>query len=320
MSNNFNEKLRVLADKMDKSVVYKQQVWSKRDDGFWDKFWSAYHALRDAQDAVEEWKKNPNPQRLEMYGILQALVVQQDALRHLQEAIEVETINIKNDYPELEKIRIARHQLIGHPTETTNPRNKGNYRDGTLTYTTIGYGDNSKVIEYLVASGKGTDKHTLSLGDVIEIQESVITNEIDKIMAKIDIDDKQHKSVFEVGVLQKKLHTSTYLASKAYSFERDPTYAKISIESLMRIYDDFKKEICRMYRVNSIDETIHVQGLVGELEKVDKVLPRIHNMILHRDEVDDLDLDVYAESLCNSFRLLQTMAEEIDAEFNTTTT
>lgn len=316
MTIDVNEKLRELSDKVDGSIVYKQQVWSKRTDGFWDKFWSAYNALRDAQDAINQWKNVVNPQRLEMYGLLQALVVQQDALRHLQEAMEVEVINIKESHPELEKIRTARHQLVGHPSQTTITRNSS-YKDGTLTHTTIGYGSNSKVIEYVVSSGQGSERHTLSLVDVILVQENVISAEVDKMVIKINIDDTQHKSSFEVGVLQKKLHTSTYLASKAYSFERDPEYARISIESLISIYADFKKEVCRMYRVDNIDETVHVQGLVGELEKVDKVLPRVHSKLLDRENTDDLDLDVYAESLSHSFRLLQTMAKEIDKEFNT---
>ena len=307
------EKLEKLADKINDSIVYKQQVWDKRDDGQWDKFWSAYYVLRDAQWAIDEWKEVENPQRLEMYGLLQALVVQQDALRHVQEAMDCKSIHIKNDYPDLHEIRIARNQLAGHPSQTEYDTR--NYKDGTRTHTTIGYSDNSKIIEYVVSSGKGSKRCKFSLLDSITTQESILYSEVDNLTNKIDCEDMSHKSGFKDDSLRKKLHTSTYLASKAYSFEQDNQYARLAIGSLSKIYDNFKKEVCSRYKVSTIDETIHAPGLVGELEKIDKMLPRVQDMLLNRDKVDNLDLDVYAEVLTNSFRLLEKMAEEIDEEF-----
>src|SRR5690606_16264902 len=100
------------------SIIFKQRIWDKRIVGDWDKFWSSYHALRDAQEAIDQWKTVKSPQRLEMYGLLQALYVQQDAFRHAQESLGVNSIHIKNDYPDLQSIRLARAQLVGHPSQT----------------------------------------------------------------------------------------------------------------------------------------------------------------------------------------------------------
>jgi len=310
------EKLRELSECVNESIVLKQQVWNKKGEGNWNKFWAAHNALEDAQAAIDEWKLVQNPQRLEMYGVLQALVVQQDALLHLQEAMDVVPINIKANHPELFKIRVCRHQLVGHPSQTS-VGSKSSYLDGTITYTTVGYSKDSKTIEYSIASANKNERKKLVLGDVLPMQENGICEEITNLISNIDSIDDRHKLLFESGILQRKLHTADYLATKAYSFERDPEYARMSIDSLTDIYESFKSEICKMYGVENINDSISVSGLVSEIEKIDKLLPRISKMLSDRENTDELDLDVYAECLANSVRLLQKMAKEVDTVFNT---
>lgn len=305
--------LRELADKINGSILSKQQLWEGRSEGDWSKFWSSYDALSDAQSAIDEWVSLDNPQRLALYGLLQAFIVQQDALKHIQEALGLAAIHIKNDYPSLENIRIARNHLAGHPSQ--NKFRDGDYKEGTRTHTTIGYSNDSSIVEYVVSSGRGSERHKLILRDCIDSQKEVLINEIKNIMNEVDKIDQKHKADFEQGSLSKMLHTADYLASKSYSFERDPEYARLSIQSLCQIYENFKIEVCRRYKVNSLEEMIGHEGLTSEIEHIDKVLPRIIKMLEDREKTDDLDLDVYAESLNSSVRRLKKMAEEIDEEF-----
>jgi len=310
------DKLRELSECVNESIVLKQQVWNKKGEGNWNKFWAAHNALEDAQAAIDEWKLVQNPQRLEMYGVLQALVVQQDALLHLQEAMDVAPINIKTNHPELFDIRVCRHQLVGHPSQTS-VGSKSSYLDGTITYTTVGYSKDSKIIEYSIASASKNERKTLVLSEVLPRQEDSICEEITKLISTIESIDNSHKLLFEPGILQKRLQTADYLATKVYSFEHDPEYARMSIDSLTNMYGSFKSDICRMYGVENINDSISVSGLVSEIQKIDKLLPRVSKMLSDRENTDELDLDVYAECLTNSVRLLQKMAKEVDTVFNT---
>lgn len=312
-------KLNELAERVNSSIVLKQSVWDKRSEGYWGKFWSAFNALKDAQYAINEWKLSTSPQRLEMYGVLQALIVQQDALRHLQEAMAILPINIKNDYPELFEIRVCRNQLVGHPSQTTLSRNSS-YLDGTITHTTVGYGKNSKIIEYVISSSMKSERKTLVLDDIIIKQEDVMCSEIEALVTEVESKEIMHKSSFSSGALEGILRTADYLATKAFSSEHEPSYALSSIETLASMYSSFKAEICKMYKVENINDSISVSGLVYEIGKIDKLLPRVTEMLSDRKNIDDFDLDVYAEVLTISVRLLQEMAREIDKEFNTQTT
>ena len=305
--------LRELADKINNSIISKQKIWNGRSEGDWSKFWSSYDALNDAQTAIIEWVDLENPQKLALYGLLQSLVIQQDALRHMQEAMGLDVIHIKNDYPDLESIRIARHNLAGHPSQ--NEFDTKEYKEGTRTHTTIGYSKDSRVVEYVVSSGKGSERHKLILQDCIDAQKDILIDKIKNIMKEVDKIDGEHKVNFTQSSLSKLLHTADYLASKSYSFERDPEYARLSIDSLGKIYENFKIEICKRYKVSSLDEMIGHEGLTSEIEHIDKILPRVVKMLENRVETDDLDLDVYAESLNSSVRRLKKMAKEIDEEF-----
>jgi hypothetical protein len=310
---NVLETLNTLADHIDGSIVYKQRIWEGRLEGDWSKFWSSYDALRDSQQAIGEWVSSEKPQRLELYGLLQALIIQQDSIKHLQEAMGLTPVYIKDNYPDLNKMRMARNHLAGHPSQ--NKFGTRDYKDGTQTHTTIGYNKDSRIIEYVVSSVNGSERHKLVLQDFVNAQELMLLEQLKTIMSKIEKEDNTHKTSFEQNSLSEMLHTADYLASKAYSFERDPFYAQTAIKSLVQIYADFKKEICKRYKVPTLSETIHIPGLVGEIDKTDKVLPRVVDMLKNREDTDNLDLDVYAESLHNSIRHLQKMAEEIDKEF-----
>ena len=307
--DNFQNKIRELRELIDSSICYKQGAWSRKESGDWSKLWTAVDSIKDTQSVIEEFLSLKIFSQLAIYGLLQSLVVQQDGLKHLEEAIKIEVPNFKQDYPDLYKIREIRNETIGHPTET---KRKG----GLITHTSISRTNSLNALEYGVWSKDGFEPKSIDLKYIINTQQELLIKETDRVIAKIKEEEGKHRKKFENGSLQKMLHITTYLASKAYSSERDSEYAILSIDSLTRIYNDFKQEICSRYKVGSIDETIHVPGLVGELEQIDKVLPRVHKMLSNRSKVDELDLDVYAESLNNSFRSLQTMAREIDEEFD----
>ena len=77
-----------------------------------------------------------------------------------------------------------------------------------------------------------------------------------------------------------------------------------------------KEEIKKRFKIDKVDEQgVQIPGLILVVQHVDKILPRIEKMVPMDDNVDQLDLDVYVESLDKSFDNLRKMAKEIDDEF-----
>jgi hypothetical protein len=82
---------------------------------------SALDALRQTYVAIEAYNRangnlKEDERYLAIYGLLQALVVQQDALCHLAEALQVRPVRL-NRHLRLEEIRNIRNWTVGHPTK-----------------------------------------------------------------------------------------------------------------------------------------------------------------------------------------------------------
>jgi len=72
----------------------------------WNKLWASMDVLEDSQIAIDDYSSlkefdSNKKGYLYVYGILQALNLQQDSLRNLNISLFGEDINFKEQYPEL---------------------------------------------------------------------------------------------------------------------------------------------------------------------------------------------------------------------------
>lgn len=109
------EKLRrktdTLFEKRFKNNLYK-----------WDGICVAVDCLEDSQEAINQYVDFPFPSSyggryLYIYGLLQALFVQQNALMATYKILLNKKLEFNDkNYPELKRIRDIRNDCIGHPT------------------------------------------------------------------------------------------------------------------------------------------------------------------------------------------------------------
>jgi len=301
---NLQDKIRELRDLINSSICYKQGAWDRKDEGDWSKLWTAVDNLEDTQLAIDEYASLKNFSRLAVYGLLQSMYVQQDAISHLEKAINIPIPDWKKDYPGLSNIRDIRNETIGHPISE-----KG-------LYTSISHTDNLNVLDYGVWSKDGFQHKTIDLKDIVNTQHNLLIKEIERVMEKINTDEELHRQNFNDKSLLSLLASTGYHIQKLWSFEKSREYAQVNLASLKSIYKNFKEEIKKRFKIDKVDEQgVQIPGLILVVQHVDKILPRIEKMVPMDDNVDQLDLDVYVESLDKSFDNLRKMAKEIDDEF-----
>src|SRR3989344_9230423 len=97
-TTNLQEKIHKLRDLINSSVCYKQSAWDRKDDGDWSKLWTAVDNIEDTQLAIDEYLSLKDFSRLAVYGLLQSMYVQQDAISHLEKAINVPIPDWKKVY------------------------------------------------------------------------------------------------------------------------------------------------------------------------------------------------------------------------------
>ena len=301
---NLSDKIHALRDLINSSVCYKQSAWDRKDDGDWSKLWTAVDNLEDTQLAIDEYSSLTKFSRLSVYGLLQSMFVQQDAIFHLEKAIKISTPDWKKDYPGLSNIRYIRNETIGHPISE-----KG-------LYTSISHTNNLNILDYGVWSKDGFQHKTINLKDIIVVQQSLLVKELDRVMKKIEQDETKHKLVFKGKSLLKLLSSTSYHIEKLWSSERSREYSEVNFNALKSIYENFKEGIKKRLKIDKVDKQgVQAPGLVFVIQHIEKILPRIEKMIPMDDTTDQLDLDVYVESLDKSFSDLRKMAKEIDTDF-----
>ena len=99
----------------------ERQKQLRRDLRKWNQFRSSLDAIRQTHRAIEAYNHSngelTDDQRyLAIYGLLQALVVQQDAVCHLAEALGTKPVHMAR-HKRLEEIRNIRNWTVGHPTK-----------------------------------------------------------------------------------------------------------------------------------------------------------------------------------------------------------
>lgn len=306
--SDLQKKIYELRELLNSSISHKQGVWDRKSHGDWSKLWTAVDNIEDTQLAIDEYCDLKSFSRLAVYGLLQSMVVQQDGITHLEEALQIEKPNWPNDYPDLAEIREIRRETVGHPTETK--------KRGGFSYTSISHTNKFLVLEYGVWSLNDKFEHkTINLEEVIKTQCNLLMKELDRIIKKIEDDEHNHKMQFQNQSLSEILKATSYYIQKLWPFERDRIYSDIMFKSLRDAFERFRAEIKKRYGVDDFAECINIPGVVDIVAKVEKLLPRIEEMLPMGRSIDSFNLEVYVESLSNAFDDLRIMAKEIDEEF-----
>lgn len=159
---------------------------------------------------------NDGKSYLLFYGALQVLVVQQDAVKNLAKAL-----NVNNNTPDdfLEMVREIRNDSIGHPTKRILKKRKGkdskNSEDGS-----------SNRIIRMSFSHDGFDliKHypdkppeivSVNVTDLIQKQRAKLIKKLDDIAISLKENEMKHKRTFKNVKLQDFFHSTI-----DYNFEK----------------------------------------------------------------------------------------------------
>lgn len=159
----------------------------------WDKLWTSLDVIEDSQLAIDDYKNLPDFNAYEngylyVYGVLQALFLQQDALANLNFALFKEKIEFEKDYSELYKIRESRNNSIGHPTNRAN--GKSFHYIGRSSIEKKGF----TMLSYFPKNGDSSKVEKIDIINCIEIQEKLLSAILAKTIDRLKSEFKNHKS------------------------------------------------------------------------------------------------------------------------------
>lgn len=277
----------------------------------WNKLWTSLDAIEDTQMAIdsylnlEDFSSN-NGGYLFVYGVMQALNIQQDAANNLLSALFDKTINFKTEYADLYEIREHRNNSIGHPTNRGN--DKSFHFIGRASINKSGF----TLASYYPKTGETSKFEEINIIQCIKIQNDLIKNILTETMEKLESDFQKHKNKFKGKKLADFIHDDFhYEFSKLYeNIGRDYPLAGMNFNIIFEGYNKVKEGIKERYF--SIEA---LQGVQYTIQKLDYIFNRLKRDLINNKISDEFELSIFIDALEINFKELQEMIDEIDKEF-----
>jgi len=288
------------------------------DEFSWHQLCAAMDIIEDTESAVDAYVGHDFPtdtgeKYLRIYGILQGLFLQQDALVELVDAIRpVRSIRPKDLLTDgLNRVRGARNQSIGHPTRhgRTAPFSTHAIMQNSMRR------DGFSLLSYPKKNSKPfQDIPVLKL---IEKQQAETVRILAEVVEDLRARDKTHREQFREVKLMQAFDHASYALEKI--FEELPGNSPAAVQGqwgvdhLRRVLDDFENELqARGLSIESYDSVKYLYRYEIEfpLTELRKFLYKEPCEIASKKAAT-----VFADALRSYFDQLREIAREIDEEY-----
>ncbi|WP_281540570.1 hypothetical protein [Maribacter aestuarii] len=277
----------------------------------WNKIWASLDTFDDTHKAITHYLNldefGPNDGGyLYIYGVLQAINLQQDALKNLLSALFDKTIDWETEYPDLYKIREHRNDSIGHPSKRGN--DKSFHMIGRYSISKVGF----TLASYFPKSGDKSKFEKIDLLKCIESQSRLLNVILTDTMNELTNEFKEHKKKFKGDKIRSKIpSTYDYHISKLFehAYGNYPV-VDMNFKIVKETIDNIKAEVTKRYF-----RTSALQGLEDTLNLIEYILKRLEKTLIQNKISDENELRIFIQSLRQNSQELFDMVDEIDTEF-----
>jgi len=277
----------------------------------WKKICSSLDVIEDSQLAIQFYLQLPefsahNGGYIFIYGVLQAAFIQQDAVDNLYLALFKHKIDIKNKYPNLQRIRDLRNSAIGHPTS----RGKDDSFHGISRVTISKKGF---TLASFYPKKPDTSFTDILIPENLDKQKKDIMKILRLIVKKIKMNISEQREKFKNDLLQNLIPKSfEYHLTKLYdALYHEPTIYKVNLDIIRKTYEDLKKGILDRY-----ESLIALPNIKDSFKMLEYLLQQLYSKFENNSFINDpLDTRIYIDSLKKEFKELKKTIIEIDREF-----
>ncbi len=282
-----------------------------RDRIKWDKLWTSMDTIADTQVAIDSYFTLPefnsdNGGYLFIYGIMQALNMQQDASNNLLNSLFNKEIDFKTKYPDLFEIREYRNSAIGHPSNRGNDKSFHIISRASISKKGFTLGS------YYPKTGGKSKFEKIDIIFIIKTQNKLVNKILNETMKKLQKNFEEHKTKFKgeklTSLIRDDFH---YEFSKLYdNIDHDYPLTEMNFNLIYEAYEKIKKGIIdRYFSLESL------QGVKYTTQILDYIFNRLKNELIVNKIEDTLLLTILIDALKSNFKEFQEMLTEIDNEF-----
>lgn len=279
-----------------------------RDRRDWHMLCSCLDAIGDTEMALtayrEETQSLPMGKRyLTVYGVLQALYLQQDAVQNLATALK---IPYQRD-PLLTQVREVRNDAVGHPTSRYG---KAFIFLIQMSLTESGFG-----LMTTYADGRPPRFSSANVRDLLATQQTTVYTVLERFIATLREDERRHREAFRnVNLAAIFPDALSYYFEKVYEGIHRPDlheFGAVHVDHILEIVESFEKALGDRGLIAAYDTiTYEIAEVRWPLEELRRFL---------RDDpssqLNDKSARIFAFFCVKSLEQLRHTANEIDEEY-----
>ncbi|MCP4978283.1 MAG: hypothetical protein GY931_19215 [Maribacter sp.] len=289
--------------------THRYQVDLLKDSSNWNQICSSLDVIGDTIYAIGSYEAADFPkdyglQYIYTYGLLQALFLQQDAIRHLSEAFGIELASSQI----LLDIRGIRNASIGHPTKQK--------QKGTRFYNHISRVSMSKagfdLLRY--SEPREYDMVNVDIPTMVREQLSEIITGYTEIANKLSEADRMHKEKYKDSLLQ-----DVFPSAMGYFFEKigqgiwsrssgDRAFGQSNLRMLKETYEKFETTLNERNELSEYTE-FDLGEYFHAVKRLDEYLSGDNDLL------NEIDARIYWTYLRNEHSSFVQIAKEIDEHY-----
>ncbi|HEX7484185.1 MAG TPA: hypothetical protein VF281_03470 [Candidatus Saccharimonadales bacterium] len=276
----------------------------------WDMAIASMDTIEDTELAIKSYsslfKDLPEGQLyLILYGLFQAIFMQQDAVIHLAKGLNSTEISIWKDV-DGKKIRVLRNKYFGHPTDSQNYKTKESTFHG-LTRITL----SAKTVTGWTYPNFSTE--LIDISDVIKIQQKFIIRSLINIQNDLRKKELKFMRQFKNELPEDDL---TYPLGKIWTWavsdsDNAGDVAPMGVSMLSRFINNTEKELKERF------DNLHGIDAERDIAKAKYCLEQIRKMmaIYPKNANHSFEADIYVTALQDVCKTLKTLNTDINKQF-----
>jgi hypothetical protein len=281
-----------------------------QDPQSWNQLCSSLDVIGDTELCFDAYEESPTPSKdgatyILVYGVLQALVLQQDAVRHMSEALAIPFV----PDPLLQEIREVRNSSIGHPTK----RDRGGSRSHFISR--ISMSKNGFQLMTVYPDHGPAEFKWVDIPSLISKQRTQLRAAMTQVVSALAERDREHRGMFKDAKLVDAFPpVLDYYIRKVFESthgSKPVEYGGLHVKLLQEAIERFKSELERRGSRGAYDAVEYHIGLVEYplTELAD------YFQAPGSSRLNERDAYIFASFVQEEFDQLRRMAAEIDEDY-----
>jgi len=282
---------------------------------FWNQLCSSLDVIEDSDLAIDaylnmEFSKDDGEKYLRLYGLLQALFLQQDSVINLCESLNFPDNLITNI--KLREIRDIRNDSIGHPTK------RGNYN--SYHYISRVSITKSKFKLFSDYENSKTIIKDILVIDLIKEQRKYLSKILKKIIKVLKAEEKKHKEKFKMEKLEAVFpNTLSYYIEKIFENIGKLNCAKLGLKHIRlvkKVMDKLKDSLQkRGIEIDTYDSIkYHYELLEYPITELELYFDR--SKAKEEPRINDKTARIFTWFIKEELHELKEIVIEIDSEYS----